>query len=466
MGLLDQQGFFRQVLIFGVNSFWAAIIWWVARTPRFRDSLVLLLGLVLEVLICLGAAIGTNMGIYQKYGYMSEMSWVTPIIILFPLIIPYPPRRMLVASLITACTEPASVLLMWFTLPIPRDPMHFEVVINPVLAAGLAYYASRIIWGLNVEVTRARRLGSYQLEALLGRGGMGEVWRASHQMLARPAAVKLIHSEALGKDAAKTQAILGRFEQEAQATASLRSPHTVQLYDFGRAEDGAFYYVMELLEGLDLSTLVDKYGPQEPARVIHLLVQACHSLEEAHRAGLIHRDIKPANLFVCRYGTDDDFVKVLDFGLVKEISAQGAKAPQLTQHDVMLGTPGFMSPELALGKDIDGRADLYALGCVAYWLLTGSLVFKGDTPMEQIMQHVKDPPPPPSSRSEHEIPAALERIILSCLAKDPAERPTSAQDFARRLQDCPVDRPWPPERAHRWWEIHRPASADQGPTAD
>jgi len=458
VGTFEQQEFFRNVLILGTNAAIAAIIWWVARTPRFGDSLVLRLGLVLEVLICLGAAIGTNMDAYQTHGTMAEMSWVTPIIVLFPLIIPYPPRRMLVASLITACTEPASVLFMWLTLPIARDPMHFEVAINPLLAAGLAYYASRIIWGLNVEVTRARRLGSYQLEERLGRGGMGEVWRASHQMLARPAAVKLIHAEALAEDADKTQAVLGRFEQEAQATASLRSPHTVDLYDFGRADDGAFYYVMELLEGIDLFTLVDKYGPQEPARVIHLLVQACHSLEEAHRAGLIHRDIKPANLFVCSYGTDDDFLKVLDFGLVKEVSAQGDTATQLTQHGVLLGTPGFMPPELALGEDdVDGRADLYALGCVAYWLITGSLVFEGDTPVQQMVRHAKDTPAPPSSRSEHEIPEALERIILSCLAKDPAERPASAQDLARQLQDCPLDRPWTPERAHRWWELHRPA---------
>jgi len=464
---VELPAFSTNLLILGANAAVAATIWWVARTPRFGDSLVLTLGLVLEVLICLGAAIGTNMDVYQKHGAMAEMSWVTPIIILFPLIIPYPPRRMLVASLITACTEPASVLLMWSTLPIAPAPEHLMVVIYPTLAAGLAYYASRTIWGLNVEVTRARRLGSYQLEARLGRGGMGEVWRASHHMLARPAAVKLIHPEALAEDATRAQAVLERFEQEAQATASLRSPHTIQLYDFGRAEDGAFYYVMELLEGLDLSTLVDKYGPQEPARVIHLLVQACHSLEEAHRAGLIHRDIKPANLFVCRYGTDDDFVKVLDFGLVKEVTAQGDKALQLTQHGVVVGTPGFMPPELALGKDdVDGRADLYSLGCVAYWLLTGSLVFEGDTPMEQMVQHAKDPPPPPSSRSEHEIPEALERTILSCLAKDPAERPASAQDLARQLQGCPMDRPWTPERAHRWWEVHRPAGADQSPALE
>jgi serine/threonine-protein kinase len=194
LGSIEQQTYSMEVLILCANSVMAATTWWVARTSRFSDSLVLRLGLVLEVFICLGAAIGTNMGSFQKHGVMAEMSWVTPIIILFPLIVPYPPRRMLVASIIAACTEPVAVLVMWATLPIKPDPMHFEVMLSPLLAAGLAYYASRIIWGLNVEVTRARQLGSYQLEARLGHGGMGEVWRASHQLLARPAAVKLIRA--------------------------------------------------------------------------------------------------------------------------------------------------------------------------------------------------------------------------------------------------------------------------------
>jgi serine/threonine-protein kinase len=272
---------------------------------------------------------------------------------------------------------------------------------------------SRIIHNIGAELVRARELGSYTLEERLGRGGMGEVWRARHRMLARPAAVKIIRPEALDEDATKAQALLDRFEQEAQATASLRSPHTVQLYDFGRADDGTFYYVMELLQGLDLSTLVDKYGPQQPARVIHFLVQACRSLEEAHRTGLIHRDIKPANLFVCRYGTDDDFVKVLDFGLVKEVKARGEKTLQLTQQDVVLGTPGFMPPELALGeKNIDGRADLYALGCVAHWLLTGTMLFPDDSPMKILMKHVNETPVAPSRRSELAIPPELDALVL------------------------------------------------------
>ncbi len=457
MGAVTLEGFFRQLTIFGVNSTISAIIWLIARGSRFSDSLVLHFGLLLEVLICLGAAIGTNMDAYQVHGGMAGMSWVTPIIILFPLIVPYPPKRMLIASLITACTEPISVFIIWFTTPIERNPWHFEVLIFPVLAAGLAYFASRIIWGLNVEVTRARRLGSYQLETCLGRGGMGEVWRASHQMLARPAAVKLIHSEALTSDIARAQATLSRFEHEAQATASLRSPHTIQLYDFGRAEDGAFYYVMELLDGIDLLTLIDKYGPQDPARVIHILVQVCHSLEEAHQSGLIHRDIKPANLFVCRYGTDDDFVKVLDFGLVKEVRSGDKVAQQLTQHDMMLGTPGFMPPELALSeKYIDGRADLYAVGCVAFWLLTGAMLFSDDTPMKTLMRHVSETPDPPSVYTELPVPSELDSLVLQCLEKDPSNRPHAAREVSTRLQAIQLDQPWTSNEARQWWDTHRP----------
>jgi serine/threonine-protein kinase len=455
MGLLDQQAYVRQLLVFGVNAAVAGAVWWLVRTTRFSDSRVLHLGLFLEFWICLGAAIGTNMATYAEQGVMGQLSWVTPVIILFPLIVPYPSRRMLVVSLIVACTEPISVLIMWFTLEIPRDPRHFEVAIQPVLAAGLAYFAARVIWGLSVEVTRARRIGSYSLEELLGRGGMGEVWRASHKLLARPAAVKLIHPEVLAYDSTGAQAALMRFEQEAQATASLRSPHTIELYDFGRAEDGSFYYVMELLEGLDLSTLVEKYGPQEPARVTSLLMQACHSLEEAHRAGLIHRDVKPANMFVCRYGIDDDFVKVLDFGMVKTRGDSESGGVKLSADHSVFGTPAFMAPEQVVGDDdIDGRTDLYALGCVGYWLLTGQYVFPARTAPEMMALHLRESPEPPSALSPLPLPAGLEQLILRCLEKDPELRPQSADEVAARLSECPVEPAWTAERAREWWDTH------------
>ena len=457
-GFIDLQSLVRQLIAMSLQCAVAGAIWWVARTPRYSDSLVLNLGLAMEVMVCLGGAFVMHMGAYEEHNSIAVMTWTAPMIIFFPLVIPSPPRRVLLVSTIAACTEPLVVFSMWATLPIVPNIEHFLTsMLSPFGAIALAYYASKVLWGLNLEVSRARRLGSYQLEEPLGHGGMGEVWRASHHMLARPAALKFIHPQMLADDPVKAQAVLQRFEQEAQATASLRSPHTIQIYDFGLADDGSFFYVMELLAGLDLHTLVKKFGPQEPARVVYLLLQVCHSLEEAHRAGLIHRDIKPANLFVCRYGTDDDFVKVLDFGLVKEVRPGDNQL--LTMHGVVVGTPSFLAPELALGEDkVDGRADLYALGCVAYWLLTGQLVFDGDTPMKQMVQHVKDPPPRPSLLSEHPIPERLEEIIMACLEKEPVDRPESAYALARQLEDCAFARPWTSERAHAWWERHRPSA--------
>jgi len=339
-------------------------------------------------------------------------------------------------------------------------------MLSPLLAAGLAFYASRIIWGLNVEVTRARQLGSYQLEVRLGHGGMGEVWRASHQLLARPAAVKLIHAEALAADSAGAKAMLERFEQEAQATASLRSPHTVQLYDFGRADDGAFYYVMELLDGLDLENLVKQFGPLSAARTIYLLRQACDSLAEAHEHNLIHRDIKPANIFTCRMGRAHDFVKILDFGLVKSDPNQGlANAESLTVEGMTAGTPAFMSPEQVLSKPhLDDRSDIYSLGCVAFWMLTGQYMFGADNAMEVAVHQVNTEPPLPSERTETGVPADLEEVVLACLQKDPNRRPTSAAALAEMLAKCESASGWTETDARAWWELHMPGAAAVQPS--
>jgi len=245
-----------------------------------------------------------------------------------------------------------------------------------------------------------------------------------------------------------------RFEREAQDTATLGSTHTIDVYDFGIAEDGNFYYVMELLKGLSLERFVKDFGPMEPARVVYLLRQVCHSLNEAHGRGLIHRDIKPANIFVCRLGPDDDFVKVLDFGLVKHFEAP-VPGTMLTVEGLTAGTPAYMAPEIAMGSPgVDGRADLYSLGCVAYYLLTGQPVFSGDTAVATVLAHVKDEPIPPSARSEFQVPFALDRLILDCLAKDPASRPATAAVLGQRLAAAVPDEIWTPEAAHAWWELH------------
>jgi len=338
-----------------------------------------------------------------------------------------------------------------------------------VIATTLSTVASRTIYGLRKQVEEAADIGQYTLEAKIGSGGMGEVWRARHRMLIRPAAVKLIRPQGLGSGPGRDpEVLLRRFEREARATAGLRSPHTVQLYDFGVTDDGTLYYVMELLDGLDLETLIDRFGPVPAERAIHLLVQVCASLEDAHQNGLVHRDIKPANVVVSRFGTEWDFVKVLDFGLVKLGSADyDEESVRLTADGSASGTPAYMAPEIVLGEtSTNHRVDLYSLGCVAYWLVTGKLVFEGPGAMKVMMAHAHTPPPPPSTRVELPVPPELEALILECLEKDPAKRPASAAVLQARLQAIPLANPWTRDRAERWWSAHAPGMTARRPVAD
>ena len=300
-------------------------------------------------------------------------------------------------------------------------------------------------------------LGHYRLVAKLGAGGMGEVWRARHQLLARPCAVKLIRPDLLGES--NREAATERFRLEAQAIAHLSSPNTVRLYDFGVSETGNFYFVMELLDGMDLASLVDGYGPLPPERVVWVLRQACRSLGEAHEAGLLHRDIKPDNLYLCRLGVDFDVVKVLDFGLVK--SLRGDK-PNITADGALAGTPAYMPPERILGEAVDERSDLYSLGCVAYWMLTGQTVFKGEQ-MTILIDHTRTPPQPPSKVAGTAIPERLEQIVLACLEKEPEKRPQSALDLWRQLGEVTLKTPWSLERAESWWREHRSRSSEAWP---
>lgn len=420
----------------------------IARSRRIADTAALNVGLVYEVFLCWIVSFSAQHAAVVVFGRPPEITWTSMIIVVFPMMIPLPPRRLLAASILGAISSPASLVVL------DRMGKHeltidelVGVSVSPAFAVVLAYFGARMIYSISLDVSKARRLGAYQLESRIGAGGMGEVWRASHSMLARPAAIKLIATHQLGDDPHATRA---RFEQEAQATALLRSPHTVEVYDFGRADDGSFYYVMELLDGVDLEELVREHGPLPASRVIHILRQACHSLGEAHAAGLVHRDIKPANIFVCRYGSDFDFVKVLDFGLVNR--PRLAKGLGLTQRDRLLGTPAFMAPEMVSGSELDGRADIYALGCVAFWLLTGSLVFTADNFMALAAKHLQEEPTPPSKRTELEIPAELERVIMDCLRKNPADRPDNTEDLADRLSRC-TTRVWTNHEARGWWQL-------------
>jgi hypothetical protein len=426
----------------------ALVVIVTALSKRIGVTTALNVGLVYEVCLCWIISFSAQHAALVLIGRPPEVTWTSMIIVVFPMVVPLPPGRLLGASILAAISAPVSLLVLdrMGTHALTIDEF-ISVSISPAFAVVLAYFGARMIYAIGLDVSRARLLGAYQLESQLGAGGMGEVWRASHRMLARPAAVKLIAPKNLGGDAHVARI---RFEQEAQATALLRSPHTVEVYDFGLSSDGSFYYVMELLDGLDLQQLVRAHGPLPPSRAVHILRQTCHSLGEAHAAGLVHRDIKPANILVCRYGSDFDFVKVLDFGLVKKQKLVEDAA--LTQKGQFLGTPAFFAPEMALDSEIDGRADIYSLGCVAYWLLTGSLVFEADNLMALAAKHLREEPVPPSNCTETEIPADLEAVVMDCLHKKPVDRPSSAEELANRLSRCDVVA-WTKHEAKSWWQL-------------
>jgi serine/threonine-protein kinase len=322
----------------------------------------------------------------------------------------------------------------------------------------VATLPSHVFQRLGRRLREAQDLGSYRLVELLGHGGMGEVWRAEHRLLARNAAVKLVRPEVLGAGSeAEARMILRRFEREARATAALSSPHTIQVFDFGMTDEGTFYYVMELLAGRDLEFVVRTFGPMPANRAIFLLRQVCHSLADAHARGLVHRDIKPANIYLCRMGLEYDFVKVLDFGLVKVNHPGSLQQTLVTMDHKTTGTPAYMAPEIILGEaEVDRRADVYALGCVAYYLLTGQLVFEAETPMKMLLQHVQAAPVPPSQRTELPIPRELDDLVLACLEKDPRSRPQNAEELFRLACACRSCNGWTDESAKRWWETHLP----------
>jgi serine/threonine-protein kinase len=263
--------------------------------------------------------------------------------------------------------------------------------------------------------------------------------------------VKIIREVALGGEEGHVRR--QRFAREAQATSDLQSPHTVQLYDFGVTEGGGFYYVMERLRGMDLKRMVERHGSVPPQRVVFLLKQACLSLSEAHAQGLVHRDIKPANVFVCKLGSEYDFVKVVDFGVVSRHASESA---QITTAGMILGTPAFLAPELVSNQGFDGRADLYALGCVAFWLLTGRAPFEAADAMSILVHHAKTAPPAPSTMSEEPIPPQLDAVVLECLEKDPARRPATAEALWDRLDRVPLASTWNQRLARTWWQMHEP----------
>jgi serine/threonine-protein kinase len=424
------------------------------RDPRF----VLDLGLVYMVLS--SAALGVLMH-WEPPPTMNPgpmITWIGAIVLMTAAFVPSPPGKMLVAGLIAASMNPIGMVIGRARGVIPSGPLSDIIVMHypDYVLVGVAVVISHVVTGMGQHLARAREMGSYQLGELLGRGGMGEVYKATHRMLARPAAIKLIRPEVLAALAGESaQLAITRFRREARAAANLRSPHTVELYDFGVTDDETLYFVMELLDGFDLQSFVDQYGAVPAARTIYILRQVCESLDEAHTAGLVHRDIKPANIHLGRLGLRHDFVKVLDFGLVKSVRGTDQADTLGTAAGLTPGTPAYMAPEMAMGDAVDGRADLYAVGCVGYYLLTGQPVFDAANALQMLAKHLREAPVPPSLRAVFPVPPALDRLVLACLAKAPEDRPRNAGELERALASIEGER-WGEKQALEWWSANRP----------
>jgi eukaryotic-like serine/threonine-protein kinase len=319
-------------------------------------------------------------------------------------------------------------------------------------AAGLAVFGTAKTEALRREVESARQavreLGQYRLRKRLGAGGMGEVYLAEHQLLKRPCAVKRIHPKFLDHPEQ-----VRRFEKEVQTTAQLRHPNTVEIYDYGRADDGTFYYVMEYLAGPSLEDLVSRFGPMPAERVVHLMRQVCGALREAHKSGLVHRDIKPSNILVLKEGSPHDQVKLVDFGLVLDIVGLEDAAAKITREGLIVGTPEYMSPEQAQGLKLDERSDLFSLGSVAYYLLTGKEAFHRETSMKTLLAVVSDELASVTTANPF-VPADVAAVVDRCLTKDPAKRYATAADLDHAFAACASDGAWDDGLAAEWWERH------------
>src|SRR5688572_3802960 len=434
-----------------------AYLRFTTHTPRVQAHA----GLVFMVLNAMAVGLLNTWARPLTDDALNELSWNAIVILCGAMLMPGTPKQMLVAALLSASMDPLGIAVAALRGREVPSAMHTFVLFLPSYACALAAVVPvTILNRLGRRLRQARALGSYHLERLLGRGGMGEVWLARHQLLARTAAVKLVRPEMLGAGTeAAASVMLRRFEREAQATASLSSPHTIRLFDFGVTEDRTFYYVMELLEGRDLETLVREFGPLPADRVVYVLRQICHSLAEAHARGLVHRDITPANVYLCRMGLDYDFVKVLDFGLVRFDKQPGVERTLVNGRRETAGTPAFMAPELIAEGEVDARADVYSLGCVAYYLLTGELVFEADTAMKMFVQHLQAMPVPPAQRTELHVPPDLDALVMARLAKEPSHRPRNAEEVLFLLDGARRTRRWNNESARDWWQRHLPELA-------
>ena len=444
-----------------VVIFLAYGVWWAVQRPG-RSNAVLMAGdAMLPLLVNVGAALAAP---YAPDGFALTFlpTLVSSMALMFrAAFVPSPPRRTIGVGLL------ASVPVVLAQYELAATSAGLPGFLTPALVSlgalfwSLALVAgtalvSKEIYGLRTEIAKAQRLGQYTIERKLGEGGMGAVYLASHARLRRPTALKLL---APGRLSAESVA---RFEREVQLTSQLAHPNTVAVYDYGRSLDGVFYYAMEYIEGISLAELVENHGPQPASRVIHVLSQAADALIEAHGLGLIHRDVKPQNILLCERGGKTDVVKLVDFGLVKDVRASAD--PSLTQHDMITGTPLYLAPETITDPtSVDHRVDLYALGAVGYCLLTGMPPFQGRSTVEVCGHHLHSVPVPPSQRTSQPLPEALEQLLLRCLAKKRDDRPSSARELARALGDCALTTPWNEDDAREFWRRWRETKAADSP---
>jgi serine/threonine-protein kinase len=436
----------------------------VTRVKKLKPQYAHDLGYAYLILLSLMLGLLRHASAWPATELVRQVSPLVVPILAFGALIPASPRTAVGTLFGAACMDPLAFVMARSGEPTPPVGDLLLLFSSPFVAAFTAYAISRVVHRLSQGIVKAREVGSYRLVERLGVGGMAEVWRAEHRMLARPAAVKLIRPKILVDHGPhEAERLLRLFLREARTTASLGSPHTIALYDFGTTREGAFYYVMELLQGVDLKTLVERFGPQTPERTAYLLRQMCHSLAEAHDRNFVHRDVKPANIFTCELGGDTDFVKVLDFGLVLD---RHPTAAELEDERRFVGTPAIMAPEMVrFQAPVDRRADLYAVGCVGYWLVTGKRVFEAETRHDMLVMHAHQRPVLPSVRVGKPIHAGLEAVIMACLEKNPDRRPQTARELRERLDALSFEHPWSEERAELWWKRYRPTSAPDRPSA-
>ena len=414
----------RSTTMHAATLVFAMVVWGFTRRGKPSRQVLDLLDAVMTFGLCLGWAImiahEPNIGIRPES--IALLACTYTLVVRAALIPSTPARTALLSALSFAPIVPVTLHLYAAGIPdrMPLSPAAYAAIWAS-LGVGATTVISYVIYGLQLQIRKAMQLGQYLLEEKLGEGGMGVVYLASHKMLRRPCAIKLLHQDS------RTATAMERFEREVQITARLTHPNTVAIYDYGHTPDGVFYYAMEYLEGITLQDLVDDFGPQPASRVVHILVQTCGALEEAHLSGLVHRDIKPANIMLTERGRVPDVVKVLDFGLVKETEQA---SPEVTSANAILGTPHYMAPESIVDPaNVDGRADLYALGASAYYLLTGKHVFDGSTLVEVCSQHLHQAPVPPSEKNP-DVPVAP-RGDRPRVPRQEAGRATGARGGAR-----------------------------------